>query len=533
MKNGYFQVVHSDGGTSLKLVPPVSGGEAISVNEVMEYLTMQNVMYDVPSLSKAVVEANTVGAQPVTVLLNKDDCPPIQETCKLIVSPDRMKAIARFYAASDRGKSMSPSEVKKDLAYKNISYGIKGDSIDAFFANPEYCKDVVVAEGLPPRHGEDARIEYYFQTDLHARPTLNEDGSVDFFNLNTINHCHAGDVLARLFPEDIGEFGCTIYNEKVKPRDVRRTTLKYGHNIHLSEDRKVLTAEVDGHVTLVEDKVFVSNILTVENVDNSTGNIEYEGSVQINGNVCTNFSVHAKGNIEVKGVVEGAHLEADGDITIARGINGMGRGTLKAGGNIIVKFMENTKASAGGYVSAESMLHSEVMAGTEILVTGRKGFITGGRVCASSLIEVKTLGSPMGADTIVEVGANPGIKMRIQELQKSIAECTKEIKTIQPVLTATSQKLAQGAKLHPDQIKYVQSLAIANKQKTEQLKAYMEEMDALQDTLSECAAAQIVVTGEVFAGTKICIADVSMVVQDSFKYCKFVKSQGDVKMTSL
>ena len=61
------------------------------------------------------------------------------------------------------------------------------------------------------------------------------------------------------------------------------------------------------------------------------------------------------------------------------------------------------------------------MAGTEINVTGRKGFITGGRVSAANVIRVKTLGSPMGADTIVEVGADPSVKLRICLLYTSDA----------------------------------------------------------------------------------------------------------------
>ena len=58
-------------------------------------------------------------------------------------------------------------------------------------------------------------------------------------------------------------------------------------------------------------------------------------------------------------------------------------------------------------------------------------------------------------------------------------------------------------------------------------------MEGLQQLLDESAAAKIEVTGEVFGGTRICIADVSMVVKNSMTYCKFVKSQGDVKMVSL
>ena len=95
---------------------------------------------------------------------------------------------------------------------------------------------------------------------------------------------------------------------------------------------------VDGHVSLVEGKVFVSDVYEVENVDLSTGNIDFEGSVQVKGNVSSNFVIRAGGNVIISGVVEGAYIEAGGNIIIARGMNGMTKGILKAGGNIVAKF---------------------------------------------------------------------------------------------------------------------------------------------------------------------------------------------------
>ena len=225
-------------------------------------------------------------------------------------------------------------------------------------------------------------------------------------------------------------------------------------------------------------------------------------------NVCANFSVKARGNIDIKGVVEGAFLEAGGNIIIARGMNGMVKGTLKAEGNIIAKFIENAKVSAGGYVTTESILHSEVMAGTEIIVSGRKGFITGGRVCATNLVQVKTLGAPMGADTIVEVGADPSVKLRMQQLQKQMIENKKSIDSMHPVLTAFAQKLSQGVKIKPDQIKYFQEMLQAENKTKQEQEILAKEMEGLQIILDETATARVEVTGEVFSGTRICIADV-------------------------
>lgn len=533
MKNGYFQLVAGTASTGMNIFPPQDGGQPVNVREIMDYLNCLGINYDTVSLGKAVQASMSSGTDVFSFVINMDPSYEVAGNYFISISQDRMSATARFFSPSVSGKRLTLDEFLRDLAYKKIKFGIQTARLAAFFENPEYCTDIVVAKGQEARQGSDAKIEYYFETNLRVKPTMNEDGSVDFFHLNTISHCKKGDILARLFPEDLGEYGISIFEERIKPRDVKRTSLKYGRNITISEDKHVLTSEVDGHVTLVEGKVFVSNVLEVENVDNSTGNIDYEGSVKINGNVCANFSVKAKGNIEIAGVVEGAFIEAGGNIIIARGMNGMVKGTLNAGGNIISKFIENAKVSAKGYVSTESILHSEVLAGTEIIVSGRRGFITGGRVCATNLIQVKTLGSSMGADTIVEVGADPSVKARLQELQKLTHENRKTLDSVHPILTAMAQKLSQGVKLKPEQVKYFQEMLQTENQKKQEQEELEKEMQTLQVMLDDSASARVEVTGEVFSGTRICIADVSMVVKNSMTYCKFVKLQGDVKMVAL
>lgn len=533
MTNGYFQLFQNESGTYLRVVKAIEGGSNVDINEVMAYLDMQGIHYDLPTLNQGItMAANGAGAE-MFVPLNPQFFRPVSDTYKLTVSPDRMGVTARFYAPSVGAARMPLEEFLRDLAYQKITYGIKTAQIEAFWQNPQYCTDIAIAEGTAAQAGKDAQIEYFFSTDVGIKPTLNEDGSVDFFNLNNINHCTKGQVLARLLPADKGEAGCDVYNEAVRPAEIRNIVLQPSNNVALSEDKLTITAKVAGHVMLVEGRVFVSDIYTVDNVNNATGNIEYDGSVLVLGNVFSNFCVKAKGNIEVRGVVEGALLESESDIIIARGMKGMGKGTLKATGNVIAQFLENAKVEAGGYVSTESILHSEVIAGSEINVTSKKGFIIGGRVCAGKLIQVKTLGSDMGSDTIVEVGVDPTIKLRIQRLQKKITDLSKETKASQAILNTMVQKIAAGVRLQPDQIKYVQNLTVENKQKTAEMDASMSELEELQKTFELSDGAQVVVTGEVHTGTQIYIGDVSMTVKSVISYCRFVKRQGELKMQAI
>ena len=528
MINGYFQLEPTAGGPRLRIMPPIGGGEKARINEVADYLSSRGYVYDLPALNQA-IECGERTTVPVSGTSNGVE----RESYRLVVSEDNMLATVRFYAPSVGGESMTYEEFLKDLRFRYISYGIKEEELQAYFnSSREFCTDIVVAEGLAPRHGEDARIEYYFNTDLNMKPAQNEDGSVDFFHLNTVCPCTVGQELARIIPADEGDFGFTVQGERIRPREVKRVSLKFGRNIELSEDRLSITSQVDGHVTLVDDKVFVSNVLEVENVDNSTGNIDYEGSVEIKGNVCANFEVRARGNIIVRGVVEGALLVAGGDIIIERGVNGMGKGVLAAKGNIVSKFLENTTASAGGYVSTDSILHSRVYAGTEVNVSGKRGFITGGQVCATNLISVKTLGSPMGASTIIEVGAQPEMKNKFQELQKQVAEAQKTIRSIKPILDSYEQKKSNGITIEKEKLQYILSLKQAYEQKTKEIEKNIDEIERIQDLIENKNNAQVAVSGEVYPGTKIVICEVSMVVQKQMQYCRFVKKYGDVKMIS-
>lgn len=529
--NGYFRLIHEDGKTGIHLIPPTEGGEPVSINDVTEYLSSKDIVYDKNSLFKAVAAS---AEKKTAVLLEKRTTLPERECYKFTITPDNMRAYVRFYAPSVGGELMTADELINDLEVRGIKYGILTDVIRKTFAKRrDYCKDILVAQGTEPVHGTDAYIKYYFNTDRKAKPSLKEDGSVDFFQLNVVQHCDKGEVLARLIPEDPGEYGMSLLGQRLKPRDVRKASLKYGNNIEISEDNTTLISMVNGHVELIEGSVFVSDVLVVENVDNATGNIDYEGSVQVNGNVCTNFQVKAKGDIEVKGVVEGAVLDAGENIIIARGVNGMGKGKLKAGGNIISKFLQGVTAQANGYIASESVLHSRLMAGTEINIDGRKGFITGGSVSAVNSVNVKTLGSSMGADTIVEVGVDPNLTVRIQELQKQIEAEHKEIQSIQQILISTKKKMAQGAKMSPDQLKYLQTLVEANQTKTQIVTENVEELERLQSQMKGSAGANVTVKETVHPGTKICIGDVSMTVQKEMKFCRFVKVGGEVKMTAL
>lgn len=499
------------------------------LQEILQYLNLKKVPFDVAALGKG-YKAYEAGR---LIPLSPQKILPIAESSYITESADRMSAVARFYPPSTGGRKLDKEGVYSECRLSKILYGVDDAVVEQFLAERRYCTDYVIAKGTPVKEGQDAFITYHFNTDNKIRPTLNEDGTVDFFNLNLVNHCKAGDVLATLTPEVQGEDGKDVNGTVLHPRPVKRTALSFGLNIQLSEDKMSITSRVDGHVTLTGGKVFVSDVMQVANVDNSTGNIEYQGNVVVEGNVSSNFSVKTDGNIEVRGVVEGAHLEAGGNIVLVRGMNGMGKGTLKAGGNVVAKFLENCTVDAGGYVETNSILHSRVHAATDINVMSKKGFITGGEVTATGKVRVRTLGSSMGADTRVTVGVNPAILSRMAELNKESTEAQKNIKAMVPILDMTKKKLSVGVKLTPEQMKQVQQLALGIRGEQDKLRAATEEMELLKAQMAEGENAAVDVHGEVFPGVVIAISDVSMIIKNGARHSRFVREKGDVRIKAL
>ena len=400
---------------------------------------------------------------------------PFDESAKVMVSEDRMTAYIRFYPPSTDGKLMDKREILGELEHNNIKHGIVTKVLDIFVAARQYCLDIPIARGTKPTPAKDSKIEYFFNTRPLAKPKVLEDGSVDFHNLNIFTKVKQGDLLARLTPHANGISGKDVYGVDVASNKPKVLFLKYGRNISINEDKTEIVSNVDGDVVLTDDTVFVEDTYTIAaDVDVSTGNIDYD----VNGTVKAGFSVKAKGNVQINGVVEAAEVCAGGNIVIKRGVQGMGKGVLKAGGDVCAQFFESTKVKAEGNIISGSILHSNVEAGGKIIVSGRKGFIVGGEVKCASTLEVNTIGNKMETQTIIKVGVNPGLLDQIKAKVIAGDDLEQQINEIKTYLDVYKRKVKSGATLPPEKLKQIKSYS-------EQLKSLVAEKAENDENLSK------------------------------------------------
>lgn len=529
--NGYFEMENKDGKTWLVVHLPNEGGEMFDSDEVINYLTMISFPdYDRVELDKY-IKAQKFD-EPL-MLLNKQILPE-RERCMVTISKNEDKAFARFYPPSAGGNSLTEDDIVSDLQFAGIRHGIKRKAIQHFIENHEYCRDYIIAEATQPVQGSDAKIEYFFDTNVTARPKLNEDGSVDFHQLGNIRAVQAGEKLATLTPVDRGKKGISVLGHPILPKKVRNLILRYGRNIALSKDKCTIFSNVSGHVTLVEGMVMVSDIYEVPaNVDSATGDIDYNGTVHVAGNVTTGFAVKAEGDIVVDGVVEGAVLEAGGNIVIKRGVQGMDRAEITASGNVTAKFLENCKVKCDGALKADAVLHSTVDCIESIDVLGKKGLINGGKVRTYATISATSLGSTMGAATHVEVLPDKELQLRIIELEEREEEIKTELSKMDQVIAGIKKLLAEGGEVSPEQDKYVRNAVTRKPSLQNELKEVQYEKDMLSERVERNKNACIKVERDVFPGVKIMVKDVMKIQKEKTSHARFVRDGADIRIRGL
>ncbi|MCD6155766.1 MAG: DUF342 domain-containing protein, partial [Candidatus Atribacteria bacterium] len=355
---------------------------------------------------------------------------------QLIISQDRMKAELVVKKPLSEEESSSFEEISDFLLRKGIVSGLKEEALKGSRDILEKPGSYLVAQGRPPIRGKDGWVKIFFQEEV-VKEFLGEEDGVNLFGVTRVPEVRPGDLLAEVMPPEEGEPGEDIFGNPVPPLKGKEAKVVAGKNTRLSEDGKRVFATIAGRPQLIGNRVAVYPVFEVRgDVDATTGNITFMGSVVIRGDVRSGFAVEAEGDIEVWGVVEAASLSAGGHIRIGKSFVGSGTGVVRASGDVNVRILENATIIAGGNVFVEeAALHSNVSCGGNLIVSGKRGLLVGGQVRAGGWLWAKVIGSPMGTKTLVEVGVSP-------ELREEYNRTKKELKKVECELSQTEKALS-------------------------------------------------------------------------------------------
>jgi len=267
--------------------------------------------------------------------------------------------------------------------------------------NPQ---EVTIAKGSKPKEGADGYVEYKF--DMSAKPQFivdpkDEKKSIDYKNSMQVTLVKEGDVLAIVIPPTDGEPGVDVRGFPIASKPGTKARYFIGEGLEEKDGQVIVTAP--GTPSVQDDVIMVRrNYIIPGDVDLSTGNINFPGTVIIHGSITDGFEVIAEENVVVNGLISGAKVKAKGYVKCAGGIQGKEKTDITAGSFVAATFINAANVIAeGDIVVTKDVLHSHLSCLGELRLGGS---LIGGVTTAFKGVDCGgTLGSETGVKTVINI----------------------------------------------------------------------------------------------------------------------------------
>jgi hypothetical protein len=359
--------------------------------------------------------------------------------------------------------------------------------------------EVVVARGTPAKNGENGR--YIWAPQTQREQPADADSNVDFYASRLVM-ISAGSVLAAIRPPTKGEPGLDVYGRPVEPKPGKPVLMKLCVGCHFDEPPGIILADLSGVLRVGKKTISVLELLEIRgNVDFSTGHLRAPADVRIAGDVMDLFEVHAGGSVFVRGDINGSLVDAKRDVEVHGALTNHRKGLCRAGGAIRAGLIDNSILYARGDVKvAKELVSSDTFAGGRVQAVSLRGGVT----VATGGVEVRILGSPASARTLVVAGVDwtlPGmlqpVLAAVESLQKDLDKRMESVK----LLRDNRKRLTAGQKETLTELEFILS------EQTHQLKALQGRVEDARRLSDRRRRPVVMVRTEVYPGVELRLGD--------------------------
>jgi len=430
--------------------------------------------------------------------------------------------VAGLAPAGGTGRPLSLGSIKEELEQAGVVVEPDAQAVAQLIDRAQRglpVRGTIIARGVPPRDGEDGKLELFVETEQSVGTVL-EDGRINFYERSTVHQVERGQLLARVAHPGKGVPGRDVFGKAIPAKDGRRASVSAGANVAVSQDGLEFRAKTAGRVVFVRDVLSVTEALEVPgDVDFSSGNIRMEhGGVTVKGTIRGGFTVISGGDLVVGDAIENATVQARGDIRVGRGIVARKGGCIKAGGSVSAVFAENATIEAeADLVVHNDISNCDITVGGKVIATKGKGRIQGGTVQAGEGVEANQIGSALSVRTVVIVGKERDGYHRLIVEKKALET---EVGKIEGALGTDDPATILQRTPVADREALARSLerATAARQRIGEIEGHLAQQ---VDFLQWATRAHIEAKGTVYPGTILVIAGCRLDVRDPISSSQF------------
>jgi uncharacterized protein len=459
----------------------------------------------------------------------------LDQVMHIVISEDKLTAKLQFINEHPDFEC-SISDIETFIKHNGIKYGIQYEVLAkiAKESNKLVYNQVTIATGIAPIEGRHGYIKYLFEKELDTKPLELDDGTVNFKEVNVLNNAKKGQLIAERIPATEGQEGIAVTGEPLPCKHGKEARFKIGKNVVVDQEQLRMYAAIDGLITRTEkEKINVFPVYEVNgDVDYSIGNIDFVGTVVIRGNVLPGFRVKATGDIRIIGGVEAAEIISEGSIEITAGILGHNKGLVQAKRNVKSSFIQEGNVEAGeDVIVSQSILHSNIRGGRNVICYGSKGLIVGGTIQAGERVKARNIGNTTSMVTVIEVGVLPVLRNELNDYRVKLRDLLENADKTDKALVLLDQ-LAIAGQLSPDKLAMRTRLATTKKQLTDEIEGIRIRVLEIEKSLEDTTVATVEVSDTIYSGCKIVIGRYTRFIKDSTKHVIFRMVEGEVAIQS-
>lgn len=442
--------------------------------------------------------------------------------CRVRIAEDSMSATLYLTPASP-GISYTVDDLTDFLHHNGVNGCVNFSVLDNIVKFGLYYREIEVAKGIEPVHGQNGWYEFLFVQEEIKHPLIRSDGSVDYQSMSVIHNIRKGDTLAIYHPAVQGVHGMDVRGRAFRAKPGKELPQIKGIGFDRSFDGNTYIAASEGKIEYSNYRLYIRDVYEyVGDLDLVVGRIDFRGDVIIHGNVCAGTQVRASKSITVDGNVEAATLIAEGDIILKKGMQGGKRAKIICGGTVYANFVEFTSVEAKGNVEANIIMNSQISAGNSIIISGKRGAVVGGSSYAVGMIRATFLGNTAGLKTVAAVGISKELERRNHLLsvkassaRESIERTLAEIQRYRDKRIMTESREVREAKL---------SQLNRRKLRDERLLEHIErELAEIEGKIKTARAARISAIGTAYHSVIIMIDDKEKQLQQDVKNAEFYR----------
>lgn len=221
-------------------------------------------------------------------------------------------AISTEILSENEPEHFTVSEIENILKEKGVVYGILEENLKLVLEGGS--GEFLIAEGKKTINDIPSEIKLFFTPTQMMFPEIDSNENVDYKNLFRISNVNAGDKIAEIIPEVIGEDGRNIFGQVVKREYIRKMPINATSGCEIRDGD--IVALIDGKAHIANRNVSVNPIYTIESINMSTCNIKFYGDIEVYDSVDDNMSVNAGGSLDVSQNVNTSNVVTGGEITI-------------------------------------------------------------------------------------------------------------------------------------------------------------------------------------------------------------------------